>query len=68
MVNKNGRMLRQFNQNQKAGKSLASLKLNTKGSLIPQKKCLMDKIQVLIQGRFYDVRFVTSNHQKEAIK
>ena len=45
------RTLRQFNQDQKTGKSIANLKLNTRGSFIPQKKQILDTNRVPIQGR-----------------
>ena len=45
---------RQPNQYQKTGKSIANLKLNTRESLIPQKKCLMDTNRPPIRGRLHN--------------
>ena len=57
----------------KTGKSIANLKLNTRGWFIPQKKSLLNTNLAPIQGiyidflRFYDVRFVTSQSLKSFI-
>ena len=45
------RTLRQFNQDQKIGKSHANLKLNTRASFIPQKKHLLDTNRAPIRRR-----------------
>ena len=45
------RTLRQFNKDQKKGKSIANLKLNTRASFIPQKKCILDTNRAPIRGR-----------------
>ena len=44
------RTLRQFNQDRKIGKSSANLKLNTMGSVIPQKNRLLDTNRAPIRG------------------
>ena len=46
---------RQFNQNQKKGKSLTSLEFNNRGSFLPHKKRMLDTIRTAIRvGRLYN--------------